>query len=254
MNLTQARPVDYEIFETKKRVVRILIANDHSIVRYGLRKLLGLETDLDVVGEACNSHEVLERVHQLIPDILLLDLRMPNLDGMSTLETLQRSGQQTQVIVSTSLEDLDEFVRAIRLGCRGILLNRSAPELIIRSIRKVKAGEIWLDPQISEAVLNHSAEEPIINGAAEINRDRNPLSARERKIVALIAQGYKNKEMAEKMFISERTVKNHLHNIFDKLNVTHRLELALYAIHKGIHLNGSSSPVPKTLPSAPRPC
>jgi len=140
----------------------------------------------------------------------------------------------------------------MKLRCRGILLKQSGPELITKSIRTVKAGELWLDSHISVAVMNQFSQEPVINGAAPIPHERNPLSKREREVVALIAQGYKNKELAEKMFISERTVKNHLHNIFDKLGVSHRLELALYALHKGIHLSGSST-APKTLPSAP-PC
>ena len=247
MNLTQATPeFDYQTPETKKGVVRVLIADDHPIVRDGLRKLLALETDFDVVGEACNGSEVLEKVLHLTPDILLLDLRMP-FDGLSTLEALQRSGQQTQVIVFTASEDLDEFGQAMKLGCRGILLKQSDPELIIQSIRTVMAGEIWLDSHISESVVNHSSEEPVINGTAPIPYERNPLSKREREVVGLIAQGYKNKEMAEKMFISEQTVKNHLHNIFHKLGVCDRLELALYAVHKGVYLNGSGSPAPKAL-------
>jgi DNA-binding NarL/FixJ family response regulator len=124
----------------------------------------------------------------------------------------------------------------MKLGCSGIVLKQTAAELIVKSIRKVHAGEIWLDSHTTAAVMRQFASpgEPVPQGSAR-PRDRSPLSQREREIVALVAQGYKNKEMAEKMFISEQTVKNHLHNIFDKLGVSDRLELALYAIHKGLH-------------------
>ena len=123
----------------------------------------------------------------------------------------------------------------------GIVLKQTAPDLIVKSIRKVHSGEIWLDSHTTAAVMRQFSTaleggHPSASGTK--GRERSPLSAREREIVALVAQGYKNKEMAEKMFISEQTVKNHLHNIFDKLGVSDRLELALYAIHKGLHLNG----------------
>src|SRR6202158_109757 len=148
--------------EKKKATVRIVIADDHPIVRDGLKKLLQLEDDFEVIGEAADGREVLERVQELDPDVLLLDLRMPNLDGLSALQALQQTNKRTRVIILTASEDKNE-------------------------------------------------------------------------IVQLVAQGYKNKEMAEKMFISEQTVKNHLHNIFDKLGVSDRLELALYAIHNNLH-------------------
>ncbi len=126
----------------------------------------------------------------------------------------------------------------MQLGCSGIVLKQTAPELIVKSIRKVHAGEIWLDSHTTAAVMRQfAAPLDVPMNSSVKGRERSPLSQREREIVAFVAQGYKNKEMAEKMFISEQTVKNHLHNIFDKLGVSDRLELALYAIHKGLHLN-----------------
>ncbi len=231
-----------EARENRKGRVRILIADDHPIVRDGLKKLLLLEDDFDVVGEAGDGREVLEKVRELDPDVLLLDLRMPNLDGLAALQALQQVNQRTRVIILTASEDKNEFVQAMKLGCSGIVLKQTAPDLIVKSIRKVHSGEIWLDSHTTAAVMRQFSTaleggNPAGSGASK-GRERSPLSAREREIVALVAQGYKNKEMAEKMFISEQTVKNHLHNIFDKLGVSDRLELALYAIHKGLHLNG----------------
>ena len=231
-----------ELTPSRKPNIRIVIADDHPIVRDGIRRLLTLETDFEVVGEAADGREVIEIVTQHDPDVLLLDLRMPNLDGLSALQTLQQTNRRTKIIVLTASDDKNEFVQSMKLGCSGIVLKQTAPDLIVKSIRKVHAGEIWLDSHTTAAVMRQFAA-PGSEGAGQSSsasgkqRERSPLSTREREIVALVAQGYKNKEMAEKMFISEQTVKNHLHNIFDKLGVSDRLELALYAIHKGLHLN-----------------
>jgi two-component system nitrate/nitrite response regulator NarL len=230
--------------EKRKAMVRIIIADDHPIVRDGLKKLLLLEEDFEIVGEASDGREVLERVQELDPDVLLLDLRMPNLDGLSALQSLQQTNKRTRVIVLTASEDKNEFVQAMKLGCSGIVLKQTAPDLIVKSIRKVFGGEIWLDSHTTAAVMRQFSTglESSGGGAGGAKgRERSPLSTREREIVALVAQGYKNKEMAEKMLISEQTVKNHLHNIFDKLGVSDRLELALYAIHKGLHLAGDAA-------------
>ena len=222
--------------EEKSKMIRVVLADDHPIVRDGLRKLLSLEEDIEVVGEAADGREVLQVVQDVEPDVVILDLRMPNLDGLSALQAMQQSNRKARVIVLTASEDKNEFVQAMKLGCSGIVLKQTAPELIVKSIRKVHAGEIWLDSHTTAAVMRQFAQPGEMMGGPGKNRERSPLSQREREIVGLVAQGYKNKEMAEKMFISEQTVKNHLHNIFDKLGVSDRLELALYAIHKGLHL------------------
>src|SRR5215470_17397069 len=246
MNLMSAPISDTpESLEKKRTTVRIVIADDHPIVRDGLKKLLLLEDDFEVVGEAGDGREVISKVQEVDPDVLLLDLRMPNLDGLAALQALQQTNKRTRVIVLTASEDKNEFVQAMKLGCSGIVLKQTAPDLIVKSIRKVHAGEIWLDSHTTAAVMRQFST--ALDGGtggqgAGKGRERSPLSTREREIVALVAQGYKNKEMAEKMFISEQTVKNHLHNIFDKLGVSDRLELALYAIHKGLHLTGENGP------------
>jgi DNA-binding NarL/FixJ family response regulator len=167
---------------------------------------------------------------------------MPGLDGLATLQRLQIAKNKTRVIVLTASDDKNEFVQAMKLGTSGIVLKQTATELLIKSIRKVHAGEIWLDSHTTAAVIRQfvaNDETPAMQSLPPApptrERERSPLSQREREIVALVAQGFKNKEMAEKMFISEQTVKNHLHNIFDKLGVSDRLELALYAIHNNLH-------------------
>jgi len=225
------------------KLIRIVIADDHPIFRDGLKHLLSGEADFQVVAEVGHGDEVLPAVETHRPDILLLDLKMPGTHGLTILQKLQVSNTAaTRVIVLTGSDDKSEFVHAMKLGTCGIVLKHSPTDLLFKSIRKVHAGEIWLDSDTTTAVMQQFAtggdERPLpaatMNGRA---RERSPLSQREREIVGLVAQGFKNKEMAEKMFISEQTVKNHLHNIFDKLGVSDRLELALYAIHKKLHLH-----------------
>src|ERR1700756_1395950 len=143
--------------ERKKATVRIVIADDHPIVRDGLKKLLLLEDDFEVVGEAGDGREVLDRVQELDPDVLLLDLRMPNLDGLSALQALQQTSKRTRVIVLTASDDKNEFVQAMKLGCSGIVLKQTAPELIVKSIRKVNSGEIWLDSHTTAPAMRQVA-------------------------------------------------------------------------------------------------
>ncbi len=227
--------------ESPSPVIRIVVADDHPIIRDAVRQLLEDVEDIKIVGEASNGREALDQINLHSPHVLLLDLKMPIMDGISVLQALQAAGTKIKIIVFTASEDKNEYVQAMKLGCSGIVLKQTDPKLIAKSIRKVAGGEIWLDSNTTAAVMRQFASNdgPVIGGTpspAVKARERNPLSQREREIVALVAQGYKNKEMAEKMFISEQTVKNHLHNIFDKLGVSDRLELALYAIHKGLHV------------------
>ncbi len=216
-------------------LIRILIADDHPVVREGLRKLLAMEEDFEIVGEASDGREVLQMIEGLRPDVVLLDLKMPGMDGVRVLHALKNRQHKSRILVLTASEDKNEWVQSMKLGCAGIVVKQTAPELIVKSIRKVNQGEIWLDSHTTAAVMRQFASPSELDPSpGPKSRERSPLSQREREIVALVAKGYRNKEMAEKMFISEQTVKNHLHNIFDKLGVSDRLELALYAIHKGL--------------------
>jgi DNA-binding NarL/FixJ family response regulator len=220
-----------------KRRIRVMIVDDHPIVREGVRRLLELEPDIELVAEAGSGREALETFETYQPDVLLLDLKLPDIDGMTVLESLRHRRGKSKILIFTASEDKTEWVQAMKLECSGIVVKQTSPELLVKSIRKVHEGEIWLDAHTTAAVVRQfaSRDDGAPGGGAR-RREHPPLSAREREIVALVAKGYRNREMAEKLFISEQTVKNHLHNIFDKLGVSDRLELALYAIHKGIHL------------------
>jgi two-component system, NarL family, nitrate/nitrite response regulator NarL len=219
--------------------IRLLIADGHPIVLEGLRSVLGNRPQIELVGEATDGMDAIDKAVSLEPDIILMDLHLPRVDGLTVLRSIQTRAPKSKVILFAGSGSKDEFVEAMKLGCSGILNKESATALIEKSIVKVHAGEIWLDTNTTAAVMRQFAS-PTESLPAHNNgkqpRERAQLSQREREIIILIAQGYKNKEIAEKMFITEQTVKNHLHNVFDKLGVSDRLELALYAIHNSLHI------------------
>jgi DNA-binding NarL/FixJ family response regulator len=207
--------------------IRVVIADDHAIFREGVRKLLEGAGDISVVGEAGTGEDTIRILSKVKPDVLLLDLRMPGKDGLGVLEEMNGNTVQTRVILVTEGESEHDVVRAMRLGARGVVWKQSASALLLKSIRKVHAGEIWLDNRMTAELIDAFKK----SSESGVRREKPLLSPREREIVQLVAQGFRNREIAEKLFISEQTVKNHLHNIFDKLGVSDRLELALYAIH-----------------------
>jgi two-component system nitrate/nitrite response regulator NarL len=215
---------------SERSSIRVLVADDHAVFRDGLRKLLESAGDIDVVGEASNGNECLKMLDKFKPDILLLDLRMPGKDGLGVLTEVNFDSLPTRVILLTATEDDRDVIRAMRLGARGVVLKQSASHLLLKSIRQVHGGEIWLDNRMTSDVIDAFKQ-----SAESGERHEKPLvSDREREVVKLVVQGFRNREIGEKLFISEQTVKNHLHNIFYKLGVSDRLELALYAIHHGL--------------------
>src|SRR6516162_3712919 len=169
-----------------KNKIRIVVADDHPIFRDGLCKLLALEEDFEVVAQASDGRQVLEVLQQLEPDILLLDLKMPGLDGLATLQRLQAARNKTRVIVLTASDDKNEFVQAMKLGTSGIVLKQTATDLLIKSIRKVHAGEIWLDSHTTAAVIrqfvanDEAPAPPMPSTTPTRERERSPLSQRER--------------------------------------------------------------------------
>jgi DNA-binding NarL/FixJ family response regulator len=207
--------------------IKVLIADDHAIFREGLRKLLDSEKEIIIIGEARNGAECLKMLGKLKPDILLLDLRMSEKDGFAVLEEANFDAIPTRVIVLTAVEDDRDVVRAMRLGARGIVAKESAIDLLVKSIYRVHAGEIWLDNHMTAKVINTFSA----SSKSGARSEKSLLSDREMEVVQFVAQGFQNKRIGKELFISENTVKNHLHNIFDKLGVSDRLELMLYAIH-----------------------
>ena len=220
-------------------MIRVLIADGHPIVREGLRAVLSAEPDMTIVGQGQDGMETLELVDTTDPDVILMELKLPRMEGLVVLRNLAARSHRAKVLLFTGSEDREEFVEAMKLGCAGVLAKSSSPKLIAKSIRRVMEGEIWLDSNTTAAVIRQFAlpgDAAATGMEGKTPRGRAQLSHREREIIVLIAQGYKNKEIAEKMFITEQTVKNHLHNVFDKLGVSDRLELALYAVHYGLYM------------------
>jgi two-component system, NarL family, nitrate/nitrite response regulator NarL len=221
--------------------IRVLVADGHPIVLEGLRSALGHQPGvIQVIGEASDGMEAIEKTVELDPDVVLMELKLPRVDGLTVLRSIQARASRSKVILFSSSENKEEFVEAMKIGCRGIISKSATISLIEKSIQKVHAGEIWLDSHTTAAVIRQfssPSDFPAVHASnGKSTRERAQLSQREREIIILIAQGYKNKEIAEKMFITEQTVKNHLHNVFDKLGVSDRLELALYAIHNSLHM------------------
>jgi two-component system nitrate/nitrite response regulator NarL len=207
--------------------IKVLITDDHAVFRDGLRKLLEGADDISVVAEASNGNQCIKMLGKFKPDILLLDLRMPDKGGLDVLREVNFDSLPTRVIVLTAAEDDRGVIRAMRLGARGVVLKQSASDLLLKSIRQVHDGEIWLDNRTTAEVIDAFKK----SAESGQRREKPLLSDREKEVVQLVAQGFHNREIGEKLLISEQTVKNHLHNIFEKLGVSDRLELALYAVH-----------------------
>ncbi|HKZ53556.1 MAG TPA: response regulator transcription factor [Candidatus Acidoferrales bacterium] len=208
--------------------IRVLVADDHTIFREGLCRLLEAENDITVIGEARSGTECVSLVGKLKPDVLLLDLKMPDQDGLAVLSELGGAESPVRTIVLTASEDERDYVETVRRGARGIVLKQAATERLLEGIRKVHRGEIWIDQRVAAEVvkaMSRPAAAPTARG------EKGLLTPREGEIVSLVTQGFRNKEIADKLSISEQTVKNHLQNIYDKLGVSDRLELALYALH-----------------------
>jgi two-component system, NarL family, nitrate/nitrite response regulator NarL len=222
----------------KSQPVRIVIADDHPIFRDGLRRLLEAEPDLKVIGEACDGAEAVKLARQLKPDIMLLDLAMPRHPGLEALRDMatgQAGSGAVRVILLTAAAEKNQIVEALQLGARGVVLKDSATQLLLKSIQTVMSGEYWVGRESVSNLVQYLRT--LVQSSGEEARQRKfGLTPRELEIVATVVAGYSNKEIAEYFKISEDTVKHHLSNIFDKLGVSTRLELALFAVNQSLPL------------------
>ena len=231
-------PEDEILPDHSRPVIRVLIADDQNLFRDGVAKLLSAQKDMEVVGSAENIGAAIAQLRELRPDVALVGWPASSPHSQKFFSAIQDAKAATRVIMLASGDAKEDFTEAVKQGCCGILPKQTSTELLIKSIRKVHAGEFWLDRMTTADIIRRLAKKGGGGNTAArlgIREQSAALSQREREIVILVAQGFKNKEMAERMFISEQTVKNHLHNIFDKLGVSDRLELALYAIHHSLH-------------------
>lgn len=209
--------------------VRIVVADDHTIFRDGLRRLLEAESELVVVGEAADGNEAVERTRELQPDILLLDLAMPRKAGMETMRELSTEGNgfHTRIIILTAAVERIQIVQALQFGARGVVMKEAATQLLMKAIRAVMAGEYWVGREAVGDIVDFMRN----SSSGDKSQKNYGLTKREMDILVSIVTGLSNKEIARRFALSEDTVKHHLTNIFDKVGVNSRLELALFAIN-----------------------
>ena len=219
--------------EESAPTIDIVISDDHALFREGLRKLLEAELGIRIVGEAVDGEETVKVVRQLKPHVLLLDLSLPKLSGLEVLAELGKLELRTRTIMLTAAIEREQVVEALQLGVRGIVLKHSALQLLLKSIRCVNEGQYWVG-QEGVSDLIHALQRMKPSGHESGALRNFGLSAREMEVIALIVAGYTNKDLARELGISENTAKHHLTNIFDKLGVSNRLELVLYAVDHGL--------------------
>jgi two-component system, NarL family, response regulator LiaR len=210
-------------------IIRVLIADDHSVVRKGLRTFLGLSPELEIVGEASDGLEAVRLANDLKPDVVLMDLKMPRMDGIAATEAIRREHPDIEVIALTSILEDDSVVGAVRAGAIGYLLKDTEADELCRAIKAAAAGQVQLSPQAAARLMR------------EVRTPENPetLTERETDVLRLLTRGYSNKEIAQELGLSQKTIKIHVSNILGKLGVASRTQAALYAIRTGLATTAS---------------
>ncbi len=208
--------------------IRLLIADDHAIVREGLRALIATEPGMELVAEAGDGVEAVSKAHTLKPDVILLDMMMPRKDGLGAIEEIMKDQPNARILVLTSFAEDDKVFPAIKAGALGYLLKDSSPQELLQAIRNVHQGEASLHPAIARKLMRE------LNQPTSLPPTTDPLTEREVDVLRLVAQGLSNDDIAEKLVVSERTVRTHVSHILDKLHLANRTQMALYAIREGI--------------------
>lgn len=211
-----------------KKTIKLLIVDDQSIVRNGIRALLEVVPDIEVIGDASNGEEAITQAKQLHPDVILMDLMMPKMDGITAIREIQASQSPARIIALTSFVTEDKVFPAIKAGAMGYLLKDSEPEDLITAIRKVNRGEPSLHPIVAKMVLEELSQ-PVKQPLTP-----DPLTEREVDIVRLVAQGLSNRQIADQLVIGEATVRTHVGNVLNKLHLANRVQATLYALREGL--------------------
>jgi two-component system nitrate/nitrite response regulator NarL len=214
--------------------IRVLLVDDHSLFRSGVRQLLQRETDLTVVGEAADGLEGIKRAKEFRPDVILLDLNMPGLSGLETLQLLVQDLPDCAVIILTVSEEADELGQALRDGARGYLIKNIDAEALTNAIRRAARGEPVIADSMTAKLVAQFRAQPSAATAPSVVAERDKLTSREREIVQCLARGESNKEIARHLDVAESTVKIHVQNILKKLNLSSRVQVAVYAVEHGL--------------------
>jgi NarL family two-component system response regulator LiaR len=209
--------------------IRILVADDHAIVREGLRALIETQPDMSLVGSAADGIEAVVLARSLHPDIVLLDLVMPRKDGLSAIADIKQENPGARILVLTSFAEDEKVFPAIKIGALGYLLKDSSPQELLQAIRSVHAGKASLHPTVALKVIQE-----LNQPSANLKPAQEPLTAREMKVLELVAQGLSNQEIAMRLVLSERTVSTHISSILGKLHLANRTQAALYALREGL--------------------
>jgi DNA-binding NarL/FixJ family response regulator len=205
-------------------MIRVLLADDHRVVRAGLEALLAAEPDVEVVGAAVDGDQALQLTATLHPDVVLMDLSMPNLDGIAATRRLQTEHPSVAVLVLTSFADRDRVLDAIDAGASGYLLKDVEPDELLRAVRAAARGDSPLDPRVARVILE---------GRAQLASPSESLTTREREVLTLVGEGLANKQIARRLGISEKTVKSHLTNVFQRIGVADRTQAAVWLLRNG---------------------
>jgi NarL family two-component system response regulator LiaR len=210
------------------QAIRVLIVDDHTIVRKGIRALLTEIESVEVVGEAADGQEAVAQANRLQPDVILMDLAMPKMDGIEATRQIKTSQPESRILVMTSFATDDKVLPAIKAGALGYLLKESAPEDLVQAIQQIHRGEPSLHPTVARKLLReitHPSDRP---------PTPDPLTKREMEVLLLVAQGLSNQDIARELCISDATVRSHVSNIMSKLHLATRIQAALYALREGL--------------------
>jgi len=208
--------------------IRILAADDHAVVREGLRALIDTEPGMELVGEASDGAEAVGRAQAIQPDVVLLDLVMPRKSGIEAIGEIRQAAPGARILVLTSFAEDDKVFPAIKAGAEGYLLKDASPDDLLRAIREVHRGEPSMHPTIARKLMLE------LQRSSDLPLTEDPLTEREVEVLGLVAQGLTNQEIADRLYVSERTVRTHVSNILSKLHLANRTQAALYALRKGL--------------------
>ena len=212
--------------------IRVLVVDDHAIVREGLRWLMSTEPGIELVGEAADGQDALEKARALCPDVILMDLVMPRMDGIVAISRIKETLPEVRVLVLTSFAEDEQVFPAIKAGALGYLLKDTSPQALLRAIRDIHAGMPTMHPLVARKLIQE------LQRPSDLPPTREPLTEREMEVLRLVARGLSNEEIAERLYIGERTARTHVSNILSKLHLANRTQAALYALREGLaHLD-----------------